>query len=687
MAPIEERGCVPDLSNAPEAGATTGKSDKHLPVRSDDAEATSDDAEEVFDAAAFAKNVTCSCEEDVVRLAFPGDDVVEASKRLLAVRTAFFAPLADEAGPAAYGDAELKHLVATLAPGAIAALPAVLRVLGCTESPPAWEQLLQSDGGASLFHVFAVAHLLGATELLDRARDWAAADEKRLAAAIDALHCKADGVSLRMAMDYGLDQSCSCRLVHAAAAADAAAAVKILIAEGAAGDGGDIESPVDFRDSQGRTPLHICALHDSAAAASHLIYASAAVDALCDPPDSWEEGGENEVSDASGQPDHFREGQQKGPPGIRTALHLAAEHDSVEVAQLLLDAKANVAACLSGQPQAVTPLHECAASDSVGVARLLAAAARGIWESQGSKIIATAATADGSDKNVSGLPLADSEKADVAMVGAMGECDGEAENADVPKWACFLDPLNAKVGINGTTPLHVAAESDSPGVVRALMEAKADVTEGDDQGDTPVHCAVLYGAPQALAALFAAGASAMCENNGGELPLHQLAEFGTGDLEEACPPAMLRRHFARSLRTQEILIDELRNRGQLGEAVGHRAANDLNNTPLHSIVRNNHIGSVNAVRLLASAKADLEAKNAEGKTPLTIALRREKNGGEVGAALRALGASEPVVSEESALAGAMGGCLRPLTMLPVPSTEGAAQVEGNRSAEAVGEPA
>ncbi|CAE7300543.1 unnamed protein product [Symbiodinium natans] len=68
--------------------------------------------------------------------------------------------------------------------------------------------------------------------------------------------------------------------------------------------------------------------------------------------------------------------------GLRTALHLAAYHDSIEVLKLLLDAKANVAACVKGVPGALTPLHECATSDAARAAGILARRAATIREAE-----------------------------------------------------------------------------------------------------------------------------------------------------------------------------------------------------------------------------------------------------------------------------------------------------------------
>ena len=153
----------------------------------------------------------------------------------LASRSAFFAPLAaddafGDAGraesgasqAATWGEAELVSLAGALCPGSRAALPAVLRVLGEIGSEPRWGSLFE---GAGLLHAFAVAHLLGAADLLDAARDeWAVACERSLAAVLVAVDAEADAACLRTAADHGLDMRRPLKLLHAAAIADAAAA-------------------------------------------------------------------------------------------------------------------------------------------------------------------------------------------------------------------------------------------------------------------------------------------------------------------------------------------------------------------------------------------------------------------------------------------------------------------------------
>eukprot|EP00927_Polykrikos_kofoidii_P031492 TRINITY_DN27067_c0_g1_i1.p1 TRINITY_DN27067_c0_g1~~TRINITY_DN27067_c0_g1_i1.p1 ORF type:complete len:692 (+),score=124.95 TRINITY_DN27067_c0_g1_i1:73-2076(+) len=603
------------------------------------------------DAGADSKNAfqcsrsLASVGDDIVRLQLPGGCVVVASKKKLAARTAFFAPLADESGPITYRDAELQHLVAALSPGALAVFPALLEVAGGVNNSGSWDSLFEGNGGANLFHAFAAGHLLGAVQLLDAARSWAADSWPRLVVAMDSVNSESDAASLRTAADYGLDCDCSGRLLHAASEADAAGAARVLAAEGGNTEGPG-ESPVDLRNSAGYTPLHVCAVHDSAAAAAVLIHMSADLNALCDPAELGEDDAVMETEEGVGGP----------CLGIRTALHLAASNDSVNVARLLLESRVCVSPCVKGVQGAVTPLHECAMGDSARVASLLAEAAI----ASAALTSATQASALAADAKAT---TADGNVLEMEVDEAFDELP---ENSSGFTWAHFPDPLHAKVGMNGTTPLHAAAEADAPGVVAALMDARADPSVGDDQGDSAVHCAVMYGCPRALTELLARGALANTENASGELPLHLMADFGSGGDEDGVSSGVLKRHFARSMRAQEILISALRARGQLEAAVKHGAAGDGGNLPLHAVSRWNHLGAVNAVKLLVAAGADIEGKDSDGRTALALAVRRHIHrvgisGGQVGEALRSLGAAEPLSQNVvDPFAGAVGGCVRQL---------------------------
>ena len=211
---------------------------------------------------------------------------LEVNKAQLASRAACFAPLVDEVGSIDYGSSELQCLVSPLCSKARQIVPKLLKWLGEGDCSDESDEIFSEE---FLLHSFAAAHLLGATELMETARRKAAAEGRALVGAIASLD--QDQVpSLRTSAEYGLDRYSPMGLVHAAAEADVAEVVRILVS---LDDGEEPKEPkavdcLELLDSKGRTALHVCAIRDSANAAKVLLEFSASLTALCDPPEMVE---------------------------------------------------------------------------------------------------------------------------------------------------------------------------------------------------------------------------------------------------------------------------------------------------------------------------------------------------------------------------------------------------------------
>ena len=86
----------------------------------------------------------------------------------------------------------------------------------------------------------------------------------------------------------------------------------------------------------------------------------------------------------------------------------------------------------------------------------------------------------------------------------------------------------ANIKEGGFTPLHMAAaHSDSPDVVKALLDAGANIeVQNDQHGGTPLHIAAAHSdSPDVVKALLNAGANIEARDEDGWTPLHYAAQF------------------------------------------------------------------------------------------------------------------------------------------------------------------
>ncbi len=211
---------------------------------------------------------------------------------------------------------------------------------------------------------------------------------------------------------------------------------------------------------------------------------------------------------------------RSGRNTIYTPLIEAEQNDHTDIAALLLDkgADPNVADLLG-----VSPLAHVLEDGHKDFALLLVG--------HGLKL-------DARDK--SGFtPLhvvARSPNADAVLVQALldkgADVNARALSATDP-YNRFYWPLG-RLDQRGLTPLHLAAASGSPDVVRLLIAKGASLKARTDDGNTPLHEAAHTLSPS-VAVLLAVGADPNAKNRAGDLPIHLALKSGT----EAGPEATL----------------------------------------------------------------------------------------------------------------------------------------------------
>ncbi|WP_455273439.1 ankyrin repeat domain-containing protein [Rhizobium herbae] len=149
----------------------------------------------------------------------------------------------------------------------------------------------------------------------------------------------------------------------------------------------------------------------------------------------------------------------------------------------------------------------------------------------------------------------------------------------------------ASVALAG--PLHDASKNGDVAGAKKLLDQGADVAEPDSAGDPVLVVASLAGHADIVAVLLERGADIEVRNKGGLTALHAAAYGGNLDV-------------VKLLVAKGAAVDDSKNFYKM--------------TPLHAAAEEGH---ADVVAFLLANKADIEAKERNGYTPLTQAGWRE----------------------------------------------------------------
>jgi uncharacterized protein len=168
----------------------------------------------------------------------------------------------------------------------------------------------------------------------------------------------------------------------------------------------------------------------------------------------------------------------------------------------------------------------------------------------------------------------------------------------------------------GQTPLHGAAASCRKKVVELLLAKGADVNDKDNSGQTPLHSATFMGCTDAAELLLAKGVDVNAKANNDWTPLHQAVSAGWKDTVELLLAKGAEINAKDSdgntaLHRAVLLLDRFREDASFPVFSGI--------TVMIETLQVSDKTKKDLLELLLSKKADVNAKNNNGETPLNLA--------------------------------------------------------------------
>ena len=341
-----------------------------------------------------------------------------------------------------------------------------------------------------------------------------------------------------------------------------------------------IDTDINAIDSDGNTLLHLCAAVNDYNSIEYFLF----------------KGADSEIKNKNGD----------------TALHLAIENDAYSSAKILAAVGSNLFA-RNGMGQ--TALDMALEKDDRYYDLFINEDAAKLRYDNGKTLVHYFVAS----KNIrgvnacikAGLPISvkdedgkapldlafedidNTESVEIAATLIQGNAEPIETNFSYFQDAVAARNLNLRLD-DGQTPLHLSSIYGHKAIAAYLLENNANTSVQDSSGATPLHEAIRYGNLEIAKMLLDAGANINAKDNLGKTPIMLIIPRNI--IEE----------------TYQLLI---RYRADLNQA------DTYGDTVLHTATML-HAGS-NIIKNLTTNGADINARNKEGVTPLTIAIQSE----------------------------------------------------------------